>query len=157
MSKNFEFDKFDRALLSLIQKNNRISAEAMGTDIGLSTASVQRRIKRLRDAGVITADVSIVDRSLLGYHIQLLVHVEMERDSKQSIGSFRKALAVHECVQHSFYVTGQYDFILIVIARDMSHYESIADELFLHSDEVKAFTTSVVMGESEQSLFVPVS
>lgn len=156
MPKDFELDKFDRALLSLIQINNRVSAEAMGSDIGLSTASVQRRLKRLRDENVITADVSIVDRNLLGYHIQILVHVEMERESKQSIASFRESLAKHECVQHSFYVTGQYDFILIVIARDMSHYETIAEELFLHSDEVKSFTTSVVMGESEQSFFVPV-
>lgn len=157
MSKEFELDKFDRALLSLIQINNRVSSEAIGSEIGLSTASVQRRLKRLRDAKVISADVSIVNRNLLGYHVQLLVHVEMERESKQSIQSYRETLAEHRCVQHSFYVTGQYDFILIVVAKNMSHYESIADELFLHSKEVKSFTTSVVMGEGQQSLFVPVN
>ncbi len=156
MSKDFKLDKFDRALLSLIQKNNRVSSEAMGADIGLSTASVQRRLKRLRDDNVITSDISTVNRGLLGYHIQLLVHVEMERESKTSIESYRETLAKHECVQHYFYVTGQYDFILVVIAKSMSHYESVADELFLQSDQVKSFTTSVVMGESLQSLFVPI-
>lgn len=155
MPNNLELDNLDKALLSLVQLNNRTSSEALGTKVGLSTAAVQRRLRRLRDAKVIRSDVAVVDRSQVGYSVQLLVHVELERESKHSIDQFRQIVSEHTCVQHVFYVTGQYDFILTVVARDIAHYESISEQLFLGSDEVKSFTTSVVMGESKQTCFVP--
>lgn len=155
MPNNLELDNLDKALLSLVQLNNRTSSEALGTKVGLSTAAVQRRLRRLRDAKVIRSDVAVVDRSQVGYSVQLLVHVELERESKHSIDQFRQIVSEHKCIQHVFYVTGQYDFILTVVARDIEHYESISEQLFLGSDEVKSFTTSVVMGVSKQTCFVP--
>ncbi|GAA6138559.1 Lrp/AsnC family transcriptional regulator [Arenicella sp. 4NH20-0111] len=155
MPSNLELDKLDKALLSLVQMNNRSSAEALGVEVGLSTAAVQRRLRRLRDAKVIKADVAIVDRNTVGYPLQLIVHVELERESRDSLGRFREAAFTTSCVQQVFYVTGQYDFILLVIAKDMRHFELMSDELFLENKDVKAFTTSVVMGEDKSNCFVP--
>ncbi len=155
MPNKLELDNLDKALLSLVQMNNRTSAEALGLEVGLSTAAVQRRLRRLRDANVIQADVAIVDRNLVGYPLQLVVHIELERESKESLGRFKEAALKSNCVQQVLYVTGQYDFILMLIAKDMRHFETISDQLFLENDDVKAFTTSVVMGEDRSTFFVP--
>jgi len=153
---NNGLDKFDRLILDRVQSNNRISSEALGLEIGLSTASTQRRLKRLRESGVIQQDVSILDPHLLGYPLQLLVQVSMERETAETLDNFKTQAVQHVCVQQVFYVTGECDFVLVVMARDMLHFESISDELFLKNATVKSFTTSVVMGNSEQSLLIPI-
>ena len=56
-----ELDKFDRRILAIVQRDARRSAEMIGTDIGLSASAVQRRMARLREDGVIVAEVALID------------------------------------------------------------------------------------------------
>ncbi|HYZ61850.1 MAG TPA: winged helix-turn-helix transcriptional regulator, partial [Acetobacteraceae bacterium] len=56
----FSLDRFDLKLLDLVQRDNRLTSEALGDRVGLSATAVQRRLKRLREEGVIEADVAVV-------------------------------------------------------------------------------------------------
>ncbi|HRF20380.1 MAG TPA: AsnC family transcriptional regulator, partial [Chitinophagaceae bacterium] len=72
-----ELDEFDKKILNLLQQNNRITAEKLGSMLSLSTSAVQRRLKRLRQDKIIEADISIISQSAVGFGITCIVDVTL--------------------------------------------------------------------------------
>ena len=114
-----DLDTHDRAILVELQKDSRVSVSALAEASGLSTASVQRRVKRLRDTGVILGEVAVLNQKALGYDLTFIVQVELEREKVSHVREFRTRLEREARVQQVYYVTGEADFILICLARDM--------------------------------------
>ncbi len=100
-------DTFDRALLNLIQKDARMTAEAIGEIIGLSPASVHRRLKRLREKRVILSEVAILNSQMLEKGMTFIVSVEVERERADLLDAFRKDMKSLPDVQQCYYVTGK--------------------------------------------------
>lgn len=149
-------DSFDKKLLVIVQKDCRISAEVIGQKIGLSTAAVQRRLKRLRENGVIEREVAVVNQNSVGMPMNLIVSVEMEREQANILDEFRQKADKHPNIQQCYYVTGVWDFILLIVVQDMLQFEQISHELFMSDDNIKGFETSVVMGGAKRTLEVPI-
>jgi len=72
-------DNFDRAILDLIQRDNTMPLRVVAEQVNLSTAAVQRRIKRMEEGGVITGNVAVVDPTAVGRPITIIVEVMAER------------------------------------------------------------------------------
>lgn len=138
-------DEFDLALLRLLQQNNKLTADELANQVGLSPSAVQRRLKRLRDEKVIEADVSIISPAVAGIGITCIVDVILERGDSSALESFKASMLQHYEVMQCYYVTGTYDFVLIVNARDMQHYETFTKTGLMDNPNVKHFYTHVVM------------
>jgi Lrp/AsnC family transcriptional regulator, leucine-responsive regulatory protein len=149
-------DAFDRDILRRVQLDARATGEEMGAAIGLSAAAVQRRLKRMRQLGVITAEVAIVDPAAVGLGMSFVVAVEMERERADMLDAFRAAARADANVQHCYYVTGMADFILIVIARDMDDFEAFTRRLLFDNPNIRRFTTHVVMARDKVGQVVPI-
>lgn len=149
-------DQFDRALLRAVQRNARIPAEVLAEDIGLSAASVHRRLKRLRDDGIIQAEVAQLDAKALGFGMTLIVSIEVERERADLLDRFRADMRARPEVQQCYYVTGDADFVLIVKVRDMDDYERFTTEAFFDNSNVRKFTTTVVMSEVKAGMTIPI-
>ena len=149
-------DNFDRALLNLVQKNARMTAEAMAEQIGLSPASVHRRLKRLREEKVILSEVAILNSQILEKGMTFIVSVEVERERVDLLDAFRKDMKAHPEVQQCYYVTGETDFVLIIKVKDMDDYERFTKEAFFDNSNIRKFRTSVVMSEVKSGLNIPV-
>lgn len=132
-------------------------AESIGTQIGLSAAAVQRRIKRLRETGVIAREVAVVDPRALGVDMTFVVTVEMERERIEVLDAFRKQVKSDPAVQQCYYVTGSADFVLVVNCRDMTEFEAFTRRTFFDNGDVRHFTTSVVMDRVKVGLGVPLN
>ena len=145
MNNGIELDRFDRKILTIVQENNLTPHRVIGESIGLSAPAVTRRLKRLRESGVIRQDVSIVRGEAVGRPLVLIVKVSADSEQIKELDAMRKAF--HECaqIQHCYYVTGEADFILIFNVKDMAEYEGLTRKLFLECDNVKHFTTFVSM------------
>jgi DNA-binding Lrp family transcriptional regulator len=152
-----DLDHLDRAILSSLQEDSRTIAESIGARVGLSAAAVQRRIKRLRDAGVITREVAVVDPKTIGVEMTFIVTVEMERERIEVLDAFRKQVLADTAVQQCYYVTGSADFVLVVNCRDMTEFETFTRRTFFDNGEVRHFTTSVVMDRVKVGLAVPLN
>ena len=148
-------DHVDRLLLDLLQYDARRSLESLAREVSLSAPAVQRRIKRLRERGVITGEVVVVDPAAVGLPMSFVVIVELERERADQIDAFRRKAAREPLVQQCYYVTGEGDFVLIVIARSMDDFESLTRRLFFTDQNVRRFRTSVVMGQALRTLAVP--
>jgi Lrp/AsnC family transcriptional regulator, leucine-responsive regulatory protein len=156
MAEQAPLDDFDREILRRVQRDARATGEDIGADIGLSAAAVQRRLKRMRELGVITAEVAIVNPQAVGQAMSFIVGVEMERERADMLDAFRDAARADPNVQHCYYVTGVADFILIVIARDMDDFEAFTRRLLFDNPNIRRFTTSVVMARDKVGQIVPV-
>ena len=150
-----ELDKFDRGILAILQRDARRSAELIGTAIGLSASAVQRRIARLREEAVITAEVAIVDSRVIGRPLTLIVDVEVERERPELLVSLKQWIAAEPAVQEAWYVTGEGDYVLIVTARDVDGYDALMSKLVAENANVRRFQTRVALGTLKRGQLVP--
>lgn len=151
-----DLDAFDRKLLALVQRDADRTADALAEDVGLSPSAVLRRLKRLRDDGVITATTAVVDPMKTGKPNFFLTALEIERERPELLARLRQWLAAEEGIQQFYYVTGTADFILVVVASDVGAYDALMSQLMAENPNVRCFTTNVALGMGKRTLFVPV-
>ena len=138
-------DEYDKKLLQLLQVNNRMSAQELGDAINLSASAVQRRLAKLREDKIIEADVSIISPIIFGYTITCVVDIILEVGNSAATENFKESMRKCNEVIHCYFVTGTYDFVIIVHAKDMQHFELFAKEKLMDNPNIKHFYTHVVM------------
>lgn len=150
-----ELDKLDRRILAILQKDARRPAELMGADVGLSASAVQRRIARMREEAVITAEVALVDPKQAGRPLTMIVDVEVERERPELLASLKQWIAAEPCIQEAWYVTGAGDYVLIVVARDVDDFEALMQRFVADNANVRRFQTRVALSTLKRGMFVP--
>jgi Lrp/AsnC family transcriptional regulator, leucine-responsive regulatory protein len=145
-------DALDRKILSRYQHDTRVPAQIIGEAIGLSAAAVQRRIKRLRELGIITQEIAAVDPSAVGLAVTVIVHVDIALETMQHIDAFKAAMQARSEVQQCWYTTGLTDFILVVRVASMAAYEQFTRDALLSCANVEKFTSYVVLTEVKAGL-----
>lgn len=140
-----DLDEFDKKILNQLQQNNRITAEELGTMVSLSTSAVQRRLKRLRQEKIIEADISIISPAAVGLGINCIVDIILHLGNSEVIDGYKELMKGCAEVLQCYYVTGSYDFVVILHTKDMKHYEEFSKKYFMDNPTVKQFYTHVVM------------
>ena len=151
-----KLDSFDRRLLAIVQNDASLTSEALADRVGLSASAVQRRLKRLREERVITSIVAVVDPAKVGRPSFFIAGLEVERERPELLSRLRAWIAAEDAVQQAFYVTGSWDFVLLVTAWDVDSYDALMARLLTDNPNVRRFTTSVVLAANKRRLFVPV-
>ncbi len=149
-------DDFDRLILNQVQFDCSQSAQLIGEKVGLSGAAVLKRLKKLRKDGVIRAEVALLDNKKIDQSITLIVEVSLERETRKILDAFKRRLTQSPNVQQCYYTTGEYDFVLIVIAKDIPDYQEFTNAFFFDRPEVSKFKTTIVMDAVKVGLSVPV-
>ncbi|SDO08941.1 DNA-binding transcriptional regulator, Lrp family [Lutimaribacter pacificus] len=149
-------DATDRQLLGILQQNARTSIQDMADRAGISTASVQRRLKALRDTGVILKEVAVLDPKRIDLGVTAIVSVELERDRLDQIDAFKRKAREDSQVTNFYCIAGDADFIMIVVARDIPEYEEFTYRFFFADRTVRKFRTSIVVSTEKVTLALPV-
>ncbi|WP_019995419.1 Lrp/AsnC family transcriptional regulator [Aureimonas ureilytica] len=150
------YDRLDARIMEMIQANNRLTSEEIGREVGLSSTAVQRRMKKLRESGIVEADVSIISPKAVGRPVSMLVLVSLERERADIIDRFKRTLRSTREVMSDFYVTGEADFVIMVTARDMEDYERFTRRFFYENPDIKGFKTLVVMDRVKVGFAIPI-
>lgn len=145
MPETVTLDRFDRALLAEVQADNLTPARILAERVGLSESAVLRRLRRLRQEGVIVADVAVVDPAVLGTPLCLHVLVSLERETSNRLDAFVRSLRARPEVRAAWYVTGEADFVLELRLPGMAEYEAFTRAVFHDDPNVRAFRTLVAM------------
>ncbi len=145
-------DDKDYEILALVQSDARLTADALGASIGLSGPAVQKRLKRLRETGVIEKEVAVLSPTKLGREMTVIVEVVLERESRLHLDAFKRKMRGASAVQQCYYTTGEADFIMIVVVKDIQEYEAFTQEYFFDESNVGRFTSSIVMDRVKASL-----
>lgn len=151
-----ELDRFDRQLLNLVQDDAGQTAEQLAEQVSLSPSAIQRRLRRLREQGVIVRDAAIVDPRKIGRTTFFIVALQVERERPELLAQLRSWLAAQDHIQQVFYVTGEADFILVITAPDTETYDALMSRMVGENPNVKRFTTNVALSVVKRGLTVPV-
>jgi DNA-binding Lrp family transcriptional regulator len=151
-----DLDSFDRKILDCLQTDARAPLHKIGEAVHLSTAAVQRRVKRLEGAGVIDAVVAVLDPAKLGRRTTIIVEVTLESERNDRLDIIRRKFLACPQVQQCYYVTGDSDFVLILTVGSMEEYDDIAQLLFHDDDNIRKFRTIVSMKRIKSSFRIPV-
>ena len=134
-------DAIDLALLDQLQKDAWLSNQDLAAKVHVSPPTCLRRIKRLRDAGLIERQVAILSTDrlapILGHGLQALVEVTLERQGQEEQQAFETRVIADEAVQQCYRVSPGPDFILVVHAWDMPGYLALAQRLFTSDANVR--------------------
>ncbi len=150
-----ELDAFDIKLLAQLQQNNRLTSEALAEQIGLSATACQRRIKRLRETGVIAAEVAVVNPHATGQWLTLVAHASLVRGQPDVVDMFKKDVRRTPEIQQCYYVTGEFAFVMVVIVRDITAYDQLIRRLFVENPNISKFQTSMVIDTVKSGLALP--
>jgi DNA-binding Lrp family transcriptional regulator len=150
-------DDFDLRILARYQHDTQVPARSIAAAVGLSTAAVQRRLARLRRAGVIRREVAEIDPAAVGLPLTCVVAVDLERERPVDLDRFKRRMLGLPEVQQCYYVTGQADFLLVVLLASMADYEAFTRRALLDDANVKRFETTIVMDRVKTGVGVPLA
>lgn len=148
-------DPFDVAILRILQKDNKRPQREIAASVNLSAAAVQRRIAAMEEAGVIAANVAMVDPDALGLPITAIVEVHLRDERAASVDAAKALFRAASEVQQCYYVTGGISFVLVIISQDMRAYEALTRRLFSESDLVERFRTLVALDRVKTGMTLP--
>ncbi len=122
-------DKFDRHLLSLLQKDGRLTTVELAERVGLSASPCARRLKKLEDQGVIEGYCASLNRKKIGIAMTVFVEVSLSNHQAASIDDFESAISDMDEIVSCHVVSGAYDYLLEVISKDLNDYEDFTRKL----------------------------
>ncbi|MCG2591352.1 Lrp/AsnC family transcriptional regulator [Ramlibacter sp. XY19] len=134
-------DAADLALLEQLQKDCSLTNQDLAKRVHLSPPTCLRRVKRLRDAGLIESEIAILNPELvaraLGHGLEAVVEVSLDRQGNEEQEAFEARVIEDEAVQQCYRVSPGPDFVLMVHARDMQDYLALAQRLFTSDANVR--------------------
>lgn len=148
-----KFDAIDRKILALLQEDAEIQISALSAKVGLSTTPCWRRVQRLKEAGVITRQVALVDPRKVNVGVTVFVAVRANRHTEEWLERFRAAAEAIPEVVEFYRMSGEIDYMLRVVVPDIAAYDAVYKRLIAGTDlrdvsssfamEVLKFTTAV--------------
>ena len=145
----------DRKLLEALQDDVSLSQIELAERSGLSRTSVWRRMRELEEAGVIDSRVALLNPEALGLQIHVLLSVSMVKHSDET----RRAFEVHvenlPEVMECFSVSGERDYLLQIISRNMESYNEFLNTKILHHASVHSASSSFALRRVKYTTAVP--
>ncbi|MGV3492311.1 MAG: Lrp/AsnC family transcriptional regulator [Ramlibacter sp.] len=139
--KSIALDAMDLALLAQLQDDSSLSNQDLAARVHVSPATCLRRVKRLRDSGLIQREAAILDperlAATLGHGLEAVVEVSLDRQGSAEQEAFEARVVQDDAVQQCYRVSPGPDFILVVYARDMPDYLALAQRLFTSDANVR--------------------
>ncbi|MEL7258665.1 MAG: Lrp/AsnC family transcriptional regulator [Pseudomonadota bacterium] len=144
-----ELDELDRKLLGAMARDARVSTGALARRYGASQPVVWRRIKRLRDAGVLAGRRLELDAAKLGFGVTVFLGVKLATKGRVSLQDFETAVSAIPEVQTVEHVLGLYDYRLRVVARDIPDFERVLRRRIMTLPGVGDVEANVLLSEEK--------
>jgi Lrp/AsnC family leucine-responsive transcriptional regulator len=145
------FDKQDLAILRVLLADSRKSLQEIGKEVGLSTTSCWNRIKRMEAAGAIQGYTVKVDLSQLGYRDSVIVLVNLESHSDETLYEFGRTLETIPEVLEAFLISGDYDYYIRIAVQDTRDYERLLREKLYKIPGIRHSKSSFVLRTLKKS------
>lgn len=155
MSVKTHLDETDVQILHLLQNDGRITNAELAKRVGLSPPSVLQRVRALEKSGLIRTYVALLDPERLGLRITALVMISLSLHQEQPIERFRRSIQEIPEITECYHVSGDFDFLLKVVVRDMRAYEVFLREKLSKIKGIGKITTNFVLATTKQTTQIP--
>jgi DNA-binding Lrp family transcriptional regulator len=157
MNGNIKLDSTDRKILEILQLNGKITNAQLSQDVGLSPAPTLERVRKLEQAGFIKSYHAKVDTQKLGLGVTIFLLVTLSGHKKNQIMSFVEKIDKVPEVVECYHITGQGDFLLKILTRDINSYQSLILEKLVEIDEIGNMQSMVVLSSFKDSKVMPLT
>jgi len=155
MSEKNILDKYSLAILSELQRDSRQTVAEIAERVGLSTTPCWKRIKDMEAAGVIRGYTAVVDREKIGLNLLVVVEANLSQHTEELVQRFERAVAASPQIVRCLSTTGQADYILTVMVRDIKSYEMFLHDTIFKLPGVTHVRSSIVLKEIKADARLP--
>ncbi len=150
-----KLDDIDLSILSNLQKNGRMTNVELATRAGISAPPCLRRLKSLETSGIIRGYYADIDTSVVGYNFEALCFVSLVRQSASCMKEFVDKIQDMKQIRSCLATTGEFDFILRIVAHDFASYEEFLSQNLSNIDNIGQIKTYVIMKCNKDEKGVP--
>ena len=154
---NITLDAIDRRLLDALQRNGRLTATELAEHVGLTTSPCLRRLRILEREGVIRGYSALVDQEKVGLPVSVFVSVKLERQVEEALERFEDAVRRCPEVVECYLMTGQRDYLLRVVVKDLSAYERFLKDTLTRVEGVASIESSFALAQVKYANALPLN
>lgn len=148
-------DDIDRKIIAAIQGNGKMTANELSDRVGLSPSPCARRVRLLEDSGVIKGYTAVIDQKKVGLPISAFASIKLERQREEDLDRFALAVARWPEVVDCYLMTGQRDYLMRIVVRDLEAYERFIKDKLTRLDGVASIETSFALDQVKRSEVLP--
>lgn len=151
-----DLDAFDKKIIAALRTDARMPVSAIAERVSLSATPVSRRLKRLEDDGIITGYAPVLDQRKLGFALDVYVLINLQAHNDENIARFEQAIFENPYVIACHAVTGDMDYLLHVIARDVEHLNQITLKALVRIPGVRDVKSIIALHAVKDSRSPPI-
>lgn len=145
----------DERILHHLQADARATNQQLADAVGMSASACWRRVRSLEEAGVVQRYTALVDRERAGFAMSAILHVSLERHDVTFVEQFVSRVKARPDVLECFATTGDADYHLRVVARDMNAYNRFLDEFMFRLPGIRHVRSNVILKEIKTEVALP--
>lgn len=148
-------DDADRRLLTAVQRDAAVSQADLAEQAGVSASQVSRRLARLREEGVLRGIVGVLDPKLAGLTCSAIIRVQLKDHAAASVRAFRELVERMSEVTLCVMTTGETDYLIKVVARDLPHFQEIVQSKLLRCPAIAHMESSIILEHLKDTTELP--
>ena len=152
-----ELDRYDLHILKILQNDSSISMQDLGAQIGLSHTPCWRRVKKLEEHGIIIKQVALLNSKSLDLDVNVFVHVTLRQHHENALNRFEEAVSQLTEVVECYTVSGETDFLLRVVVKDVEAYEKLLKGTLLQLPEVGNLSSTFALRQVKYTTEIPIA
>jgi len=148
-------DAIDNKIIQALQIDGKMTVADLADQVGLSQSPCARRVRNLERDGIIKGYTAVVDQTKVGLPISAFASIKLERQREEDLDRFAEAVARWPEVVDCYLMTGQRDYLMRIVARDLEAYERFLKQKLTRLDGVASIETSFALGQVKRSEVLP--
>ncbi|MDB5695609.1 MAG: Lrp/AsnC family transcriptional regulator [Sphingomonas bacterium] len=151
------FDRIDRHILALLQDHGRMTNVDLAEQVGLTAPPCLRRVRALEEAGAIHGYHAHLDAAAMGFPITVFAMVSLRSQAEADLAAFERHVAAIAEVRECHMLNGEIDFILKIVAADLSSFQTLLTTQLTSAPNVAGVKTSLTIRTAKQLSGIPIS
>ncbi|MDZ7657828.1 Lrp/AsnC family transcriptional regulator [Fodinibius sp.] len=153
---NFQLDHIDRKILSILQQDGRIANNKLAEKVGLTTTPTLERVKRLEREGIIKGYGARVDEEAIGKGLVVFCSLRLAVHQMHTLDEVCDRINEMSEIQSCYHITGDSDFLLKIVVRDMSAYEKFMHDKLTRLPGIERIYSNIVLSTKKENYHIPI-
>ncbi|GGI57857.1 Lrp/AsnC family transcriptional regulator [Winogradskyella haliclonae] len=149
-------DQTDKTLIRLLQKDCKQTTKALSNVLDLSVTAVYERIKKLENQGIISSYVALIDKESVDKSFIAFCHIKLVQHSQDYVVKFEREVAKLQEVLECYHISGDYDYILKVLVKDMQEFREFMVKKLTTIDHIGSTHSMFVINEVKHTTTITI-
>lgn len=150
-----DLDRYDRAIVNLLQADARISNARLAEKVSLSESACLRRVRALEESGLIQGYTALIDQQKAGYPVNVFVNITLDRQSQSGLEAFESEVRRIPEVMECYLMTGEHDYFLRLVVADLADFERVHSQHLTRLPSVARVQSSFAMRTVTRTTALP--